>query len=71
MNKKPTFNRPDWDKLIPEAKDGFRCGQCNEMKTWQEQWQVTVPKRSREISGCDVCTGCKEELEARYRDGAK
>lgn len=52
---KKSWKRPDWSKLIPEAKSNFRCGECNEMKPWQEQWDST---KENVCSICDSCHKC-------------
>ena len=57
------WKRPNWNELIPEAKSNFRCGNCNEIKTWQQQWSSTLE------NVCAICDDCKasEEIENKLK----
>ena len=51
--------KPDWKNLIEDAKNDFRCGECQELKPWQTQWD------SSQLGVCSICDDCKNEMEKK------
>lgn len=52
--------RPNWEELTPEAKADFRCGVCNNLTPWQEQWDSVL------TNVCSICDSCKADREEEH-----